>query len=71
MTNEWKPTNDQKNGVICRTVEFIVEEVDELMQELNCPPSYIAELLRVIADDFENDSNDKESVDDPKLDFFA
>ena len=57
MTNKWEPNNDQKNGVICRTVEFIVDEADELMQELNCPPGYIAEVLRAIANDF--DSNDK------------
>ena len=50
MSDEWIPTDEQKNGVISRTCEFITDESNELMEELGCPPSYIADMLRAIAD---------------------
>ncbi len=53
---DWQPTNEQKNGVISRTCEFITDEAQELMEELNCPPIYIADMLRAIAANFEINS---------------
>ncbi len=57
---DWEPTDLQKDGLISRTCEFITDEAQELMQELNCPPSYIACMLRAIANNFEDCSNDKD-----------
>ena len=56
MSDEWIPTDEQKNGVISRTCEFITDESNELMEELGCPPSYIADMLRAIADNLQVNS---------------
>ena len=53
MSKKWYPSADQKNGVISRTVDFVTEEVQELIEELDCPTSYGASLLRAIADNIE------------------
>ncbi len=50
MAKEWIPTDEQKNGVISRTCEFITDEAQELIEELNCPPIYVADMLRTIAE---------------------
>ena len=54
MTEEWKPTADQINGVISSSSKFIKDEANELLQELKCPPDYIAGILKSIASDFES-----------------
>ena len=54
MTEEWKPTTDQINGVISSTFEFIKDEANDLLQELQCPTDYIAGILKSIASDFES-----------------
>ena len=53
MTKEWKPTADQINGVISSSYEFIKDEATDLLEELQCPPDYIAGILKSIARDFE------------------
>ena len=50
MTKDWTPTSEQLNGVISRTCEFITDEAQELIEELECPPIYVADMLRSIAD---------------------
>ena len=32
MTEEWKPTADQTNGVISRSCEFIKDEANDLLE---------------------------------------
>ena len=54
MTEEWKPTTDQINGVISSSCEFIKDEANDLLEELRCPPDYIAGILKSIASDFES-----------------
>ena len=54
MTEEWKPTADQINGVISSSCEFIKDEANDLLEELQCPPDYIAGILKSIASDFES-----------------
>ena len=49
MTEEWKPTADQKNGVISSSCEFIKDEANDLLEELQCPPDFIAGILKLIA----------------------
>ncbi len=71
MSKNWKPSFAQENGIISRTVDFISEEAEDLRQELNCPPDYIAALLRAIADKFEDDLRKKQYLEEPKLDFYA
>ena len=54
MTEEWKPTADQTNGVISSSCEFIKDEANDLLQELQFSPDYIAGILKSIASDFES-----------------
>ena len=53
MTEEWNPTADQINGVIRSSCEFIKDEANDLIEELQCPPDYIAGILKSTASDFE------------------
>ena len=54
MTEEWKPTSDQTNGVISSSCEFIKDEAHDLLEELQCLPDYIAGILKSIASYFES-----------------
>ncbi len=54
MTEEWKPTTDQINGVISSSCEFIKDEANDLLEELQCPSGYISGILNSIASDFES-----------------
>ena len=55
MTEEkWEPTDHQVNGVISSSWDFIRDEAKELQEELKCPSSYIAGMLRAIADGFDD-----------------
>ena len=54
MTEEWKPTADQINGVISSSCEFIKDKANDLLEELQCPPDSIAGILKSIASDFES-----------------
>ena len=54
MTGGWKPTADQINGVISSSCEFIKDEANDLLEELQCPLDYIAGILKSIASDFES-----------------
>ena len=48
MTEEWKPTADQINELISRSCEFIKDEANDLLEELQCPPDYIAGTFKSI-----------------------
>ena len=48
MDKKWNPTIDQVNGPISRTWDFISDEATELMEELQCPPEFLAEMLKSI-----------------------
>ena len=53
MLKNWEPTDDQMNGPISSSYEFIKDEANDLLEELQCPPGYIAAMLKSIARDFE------------------
>ncbi len=59
MTHDWKATDEQNEGVINRTVSFISDEIQELIDELECPKSFGADLLRAIADNIEVNPTEK------------
>ena len=54
MTEKWKPTADQIDVLISRSCEFIKDEANDLLEELQWPPYYIAGILKSIASDFES-----------------
>ena len=60
MTEEWKPTADQINGVISSSCEFIKDEANDLLEELQCPPEYIAGILKSVASDFKSNEQKNE-----------
>ena len=54
MTEDWKSTACQINGLITSSFEFIKDEANDLLEELQCPPDYVAGVLKSIASDFES-----------------
>ena len=53
MDEKWKQTINQVNGPISRTWDFISDEATELMEELQWPTEFLAEMLKSIASKFE------------------
>ena len=63
MTEEkWVATDDQTNGPITSAWEFIDGECQDLQNEIGCPRSYIAGMLRAIADNWDGPST-KEMIE--------
>ena len=54
MTEEWKLTTDQRYRVISSSCEFIKDEANNLLVELQWTPDYIAGILKSIASGFES-----------------
>ena len=48
MTDNWTPSKDQYEGAIARTVDFFLDELKELQEELDCPDEFIFDLLEAI-----------------------
>ena len=50
MTEKWTPSKEQSQGVLTRSLDFLLDEVNELQEELDCPDEYIFSLLGAIRD---------------------
>ena len=50
LTEKWTPTKEQNEGVVTRTVDFFLDELNELQEELGCPDEFIFDLLGAIRD---------------------
>ena len=48
--NKWNPSEEQKSGSISRTFDFLIDELTELQDELNCPDEFILDLVEAIRD---------------------
>tara|TARA_Y100001968_G_scaffold299253_1_gene309737 strand:+ start:93 stop:308 length:216 start_codon:yes stop_codon:yes gene_type:complete len=46
--DKWIPSRNQKSGLLSRTLEFFIAELDELQDELDCPYEFICDFLVVI-----------------------
>ena len=57
----WEPTTEQVDKIIIPAMQEIAKDCVGHINKLQCPPEYIAFLLRDIADAFENPSSKKES----------
>ena len=53
---KWIPSQKQKSGLISRTFEFFIDELAELPYELDCPDSFICDLLKVAKNLYSPDS---------------
>tara|TARA_Y100000766_G_scaffold153631_1_gene131944 strand:+ start:104 stop:316 length:213 start_codon:yes stop_codon:yes gene_type:complete len=60
----WTPTEDQINKIIIPAMQGTAQQYARYASELQCPPEFIALMLRDIADTFEeNVLTDERSCD--------
>lgn len=61
---KWAPTEDQINKIIIPAMQGTAQQYARYATELQCPPEFIALMLRDIADTFEeNVLTDERSCD--------
>ena len=53
---KWSPTEDQINNIIIPAMHGTAQQYSKYASELQCPPAFIALMLRVIADSFEGNA---------------
>ena len=51
--NKWSPTEDQIDNIIIQAMQGTAQQYAKYANELQCPPAFIALMLRDIADTFE------------------
>ena len=61
---KWPPTEDQIYNIIIPAMQVTAQQYAEYAIELKCPPSFIALMLRDIADSFEENAITREKVCD-------
>ena len=54
--DNWTPTEDQINNIIIPAMQGTAQQYTNYARELQCPPEFIALMLRDIADTFEENS---------------
>ena len=54
--NNWKTSQDQQSGSICRTLDFFIDELTELKEELDCPNEFIYDFLEVVRNHLSSNS---------------
>ena len=57
----WKPTEEQVDKIILPAMQLIAQQYSSHVDKFQCPPEFIALMLRDIADAFENQSSEGES----------
>ena len=50
----WQPTDEQVDKVILPAMQGIARQCAGYINELQCPPEFVAVMLRDVADAFEN-----------------
>ena len=50
----WQPTDEQVDKIILPAMQGIAQQCAGYINELQCPPEFIAVMLRDVADAFEN-----------------
>ena len=53
---KWSPTKDQIDKIIIPAMQRTAQQYASYASELQCPPTFIALMLRDIADTFEENS---------------
>tara|TARA_B100001250_G_C19183656_1_gene522064 strand:+ start:162 stop:377 length:216 start_codon:yes stop_codon:yes gene_type:complete len=54
--NKWKLSQEQQSGSISRTFDFLIDELTELQEELDCPDEFIYDFLELIRNRWSSDS---------------
>ena len=57
----WQPTQEQVDKVILPGMHDIAQQCAGYINELQCPPEFVAVMLRDIADAFESSVTESES----------
>ena len=57
----WQPTDEQVDKVILPAMQGIAKQCAGYINELQCPPEFIAVMLRDVADAFENPTPEGDS----------
>ncbi len=57
----WQPTDDQVDKIILPAMQGIAQLCAGYLNELRCPPEFIAVMLRDVADAFENPAPEGEN----------
>ena len=52
----WSPTEDQIDNIIIPAMQGTAQQYAKYASELQCPPAFIALMLRDIADSFEENT---------------
>ena len=60
----WQPTDEQVDKIILPAMQGIAQQCAGYINELQCPPEFIAVMLRDVADAFENPAPEGESCCD-------
>ena len=50
LTEKWTPSKKQSESVVTRAIDFFLDELTELQEELNCPDEFIFDLVGAIRD---------------------
>ena len=53
---KWSPTEDQIDKITIPAIQCTAQQYSKYASELQCPPSFIAQMLRDIADTFEENA---------------
>ena len=53
MTKDWKPTDDQMNGIVSYYWSGVRDDMDAMIEELGCPNEFAAGMLKAIAEGYE------------------
>ena len=54
--NKWKPSQEQQSGSISRTFDFLIDELTELQEDLDCPDDFIYDFLDIIRNRWSSNS---------------
>ena len=58
MTDAWNTTDDLKKEIITAVYSDINNQIEEMVEDLGCPRSFAEGLLRSIANNFKDGTND-------------
>lgn len=53
----WKPTDDRMNYMVYPAWDEIRGTCDDLLESLECPPSFVGEMLVVMASEYSEERN--------------
>ena len=56
MNEKWNTTNELKRDIITAVYQDINDQIEEMLEDLDCPRSFAESLLKTIANNFKDDT---------------